>query len=116
MSIRWCLVPSGLVNVLHRRNHPETTVYNQCTNLCLQHAIDTQDKKKPKPLLSLDDKKPLPPMPKPGDVDFIYGGSCLWLSLCLKTSNKEVARSSMSEFLSYEPQQGECEEYEMYLA
>lgn len=55
-------------------------------------------------------------MPKPGDVDFIYGGSCLWLSLCLKTSNKEVARSSMSELLSYEPQQGECEEYEMYLA
>lgn len=65
----------GLTNFLCRRNHPETTVYNQCTNLCLQHAIDTLENKKPKPLLSLDDKKPLPPMPKPGDVDFIYGGS-----------------------------------------
>ena len=68
-------VPLGLTNVLCRRNHPETIVYNQCTNLCLQHAIDTLENKKPKPLLSLDDKKPLPPMPKPGDVDFVYGGS-----------------------------------------
>lgn len=68
-------VPLGLTNVLCRRNHPKTIVYNQCTNLCLQHAIDTLENKKPKPLLSLDDKKPLPPMPKPGDVDFIYGGS-----------------------------------------
>lgn len=68
-------VSLGLTNVLCRRNHPDTIVYNQCTNLCLQHAIDTQENKRPKPLLSLDDKKSLPPMPKPGEVDFVYGGT-----------------------------------------
>ena len=58
----------------YRHNHPRTIVYNQCTNLCLQHAIDTLDGKPSRPLFSIGDKKQLPPMPKPGEVDFIYGG------------------------------------------
>lgn len=51
------------------------TVYNQCTNVCLQHAIDVADGKNPRPLQALGDKKRLPSMPKPGEVDFIYGGA-----------------------------------------
>ncbi|KAF8447830.1 hypothetical protein L210DRAFT_978503 [Boletus edulis BED1] len=73
VETRWAIEFSPSAARTYRRNHPETIVYNQCTNLCLQHAIDTLENKNPKPLLSLDDKKPLPPMPKPGDVDFIYG-------------------------------------------
>ncbi|KAG2337145.1 S-adenosyl-L-methionine-dependent methyltransferase [Suillus weaverae] len=51
----------------YKQNHPNVTVYNQCTNVCLQHAIDVSDEKKFRPLQSLGDKKP-------GEVDFIYGG------------------------------------------
>lgn len=61
-------------------NHPETTVYNQCSNLLLDHAIASYEGKNPPPLLSIRDKKPLPPMPRPGEVDFIYGGT---FPLCL---------------------------------
>lgn len=60
---------------MSRANHRETVVFNQCSNLLLQHAIDTHDGKKPEPLRSLHDgKTALPPMPRPGDVDFVYGG------------------------------------------
>ncbi|KAG1724751.1 S-adenosyl-L-methionine-dependent methyltransferase [Suillus paluster] len=58
----------------YEQNHPNVTVYNQCTNVCLQHALDVAEGKNPRPLRSLGDKTPLPPMPKPGEVDFIYGG------------------------------------------
>ncbi|KAG1743398.1 S-adenosyl-L-methionine-dependent methyltransferase [Suillus lakei] len=58
----------------YKQNHPNVTVYNQCTNVCLQHAIDVADGENPLPLRSLGDKKRLPSMPKPGEVDFIYGG------------------------------------------
>ncbi|KAG2063855.1 S-adenosyl-L-methionine-dependent methyltransferase [Suillus decipiens] len=58
----------------YKQNHTNVTVYNQCTNVCLQHAIDIADGKNPRPLQTLGDKKRLPPMPKPGEVDFIYGG------------------------------------------
>jgi DNA (cytosine-5)-methyltransferase 1 len=63
-------------NLCHlRENHPGVKVYNQCTNLCLQHAIDAAEGKNPRPLKSLGDKTSLPRMPKPGEVDFIYGGA-----------------------------------------
>ncbi|KAG2037322.1 S-adenosyl-L-methionine-dependent methyltransferase [Suillus americanus] len=58
----------------YKQNHPNVTVYNQCTNVCLQHAIDVADGKNSRPLQTLGDKKRLPSMPKPGEVDFIYGG------------------------------------------
>ncbi|KAG2133739.1 S-adenosyl-L-methionine-dependent methyltransferase [Suillus clintonianus] len=58
----------------YKQNHPDVTVYNQCTNICLQHAIDVADGNNPDPLFSLGDQKRLPSMPKPGEVDFIYGG------------------------------------------
>lgn len=43
--------------------------------MLLQHAIDTHDGKLRDPLRSLRDRKvALPAMPKPGEVDFVYGG------------------------------------------
>lgn len=73
---------SSTVYVLHtlitflRANHPHAIVYNQSVNACLQHAIDTYQSRKPAPLHSLNSKMStaLPPMPKPGEVDIIYGG------------------------------------------
>ncbi len=61
----------------YRANHPETVVYNQCVNACLKHAVDTEEGKSPEPLPSLNKRvrEKLPPMPKPGEVYFIYGGA-----------------------------------------
>ncbi|KAF8559697.1 S-adenosyl-L-methionine-dependent methyltransferase [Imleria badia] len=96
VETRWAIEFSPSAAQTYQRNHPETIVYNQCTNLCLQHAIDTQDNKKPKPLLSLDDKKPLPPMPKRGDVDFIYGGPpCQSFSLMNHNKKEFDIRSTL---------------------
>ncbi|KAG1798810.1 hypothetical protein EV424DRAFT_1440198 [Suillus variegatus] len=58
----------------YKQNHPNVTVYNQCMNVCLQHAIDVADGKNSRPLQALGDKKRLPSIPKLGEVDFIYGG------------------------------------------
>ncbi|KAI0362522.1 S-adenosyl-L-methionine-dependent methyltransferase [Trametes cingulata] len=60
----------------YKANHPDATVYNQCTNKLLEHAIQVCRGACVKPLRSLDEDacKELPNMPEPGEVDFIYGG------------------------------------------
>lgn len=68
-----CVVTSSDIDE-SRHNHPEVQVYNQDCNLLLKHAIETYEGKKPKALRSLDDNRPLPPMPLPGEVDLIMGG------------------------------------------
>ncbi|KAG2029571.1 S-adenosyl-L-methionine-dependent methyltransferase, partial [Suillus americanus] len=62
----------------YKKNHPNVAVYNQCPHLCLQHAIDVAERTNPAPLQSLGDKKPLPLMPKPGEIDVIYA-SASWI-------------------------------------
>ena len=59
-----------------RANHRHAVVYNQCTNKLLEHAIQTAKGLSPRPLRSLDEVscEDLPPMPQPGDVEFICGG------------------------------------------
>lgn len=52
----------------------EVVVYNQDTNLLLEHAMDVHAGKKRSPLESLGDGTALPNMPRPGDVDLIMGG------------------------------------------
>lgn len=59
---------------MSRYNKQHVNVYNQDCNLLLKHAIETDNGKKLPPLLGLDDEKPLPPLPKPGEVDLICGG------------------------------------------
>ena len=51
-------------------------MYNQDSNVLLRHAIQTFEGKEPPPLKSRSEKKQkeLPPMPIPGEVDFIFGG------------------------------------------
>lgn len=57
-----------------RANHPDTIVYCQDTNLLLKHAIEMHEGQDPEPLLSNDGKTYCKPMPKKGEVDFVYGG------------------------------------------
>ncbi|KAI0275412.1 S-adenosyl-L-methionine-dependent methyltransferase, partial [Gloeopeniophorella convolvens] len=59
-----------------KRNSPGTLVYNQCANEMLRYAI-----KQHEGVLSEDevprdlyDDSPLPPPPKPGDIDVIIAG------------------------------------------
>lgn len=70
-------VQSLIFSDIHcRANHPDTIVYSQCSNKLLEHAIGlAQDSTLP-PLRSLDPEvsECLPPLPQPGEVDFIYGG------------------------------------------
>ncbi|KAG9318606.1 hypothetical protein JVU11DRAFT_699 [Chiua virens] len=89
VDTQWAIEFSPGAARTYQRNHPTTTVYNQCTNLCLQHAIDIAENKKLEPLLSLDDGTPLPPMPKPGEVDFIYGGPPCQSFSAMNHSKKE---------------------------
>ena len=58
-------------------NHPHTTVYNGDVNVLLKHAIETSLGKHPRPLRTVEDID-IPPMPKQGEVDFIYGGTSQW--------------------------------------
>ncbi|KII89181.1 hypothetical protein PLICRDRAFT_160365 [Plicaturopsis crispa FD-325 SS-3] len=74
VETRWAVEHSPSAALTYQTNHPRTRVYNQCSNLLLQHAIDTAEGKKPMPLTTEHGDVTLPPMPKPGEVDFIYGG------------------------------------------
>ncbi|KAA1469421.1 S-adenosyl-L-methionine-dependent methyltransferase [Dentipellis sp. KUC8613] len=75
VKTKWAVEFSPSCSLTMKRNHPDITVYNQCCNLLLQHAVETYEGKDCPPLVSLHDGKTiLPPMPQPGEVDFIYGG------------------------------------------
>lgn len=69
--------PRQLTNILLRKNHPHTVVYNQSSNELLEHAIQDAHGEDPPPLRRIGDKTSLPAMPKPGEVDGICAGkSC----------------------------------------
>ncbi|PSR77616.1 hypothetical protein PHLCEN_2v7806 [Hermanssonia centrifuga] len=76
VKTKWAVEWTTSAAMSYAANHPETVVYNQCVNACLKHAVDTEEGKSPEPLPSLNKRvrEKLPPMPKPGEVDFIYGG------------------------------------------
>ena len=59
-----------------RRNSPKTIVYNQCTNEVLRYAVKSHrgllvDDNIPKDIY---DNSPLPPPPRPDDIDVIVAG------------------------------------------
>ncbi len=64
----------SLLRLLGSENHPHTKVYNGDVNMLLKHAIETSQGKRPKPLTTVEGLA-MPPMPKRGEVDFIYGGA-----------------------------------------
>ncbi|KAH7923467.1 S-adenosyl-L-methionine-dependent methyltransferase [Leucogyrophana mollusca] len=74
VNTKWAVEFSPSAAKTYAANHPDTIVYNQCTNALLQHDLDLRDGKNPPALRSKHGNEKLPPLPKPGDVDFIYGG------------------------------------------
>ncbi|KAI0672839.1 S-adenosyl-L-methionine-dependent methyltransferase [Trametes maxima] len=76
VQTRWAVEFSPSAAKTYQANHPTAIVYNQCSNKLLNHAIQTHKGFPPEPLQSLDStaSSTLPPMPQPGEVDFIFGG------------------------------------------
>ncbi|KAJ3542763.1 hypothetical protein NM688_g5941 [Phlebia brevispora] len=69
-AVEWMPSPASTF----KANHPHATVYNQSSNACLKHAILTLEGRSPTSLYSCGQKSvKLPPLPRPGDVDIIYG-------------------------------------------
>ncbi|KAI0373036.1 S-adenosyl-L-methionine-dependent methyltransferase [Pilatotrama ljubarskyi] len=94
---QWAVEFSPSAARTYKANHPGTIVYNQCTNKLLEHAIQRAKGYPPRPLKSLDDGEgELPPMPEPGDVDFIYGGPpCQSFSLMNHCRKADDIRSTL---------------------
>ncbi|OCH93875.1 S-adenosyl-L-methionine-dependent methyltransferase [Obba rivulosa] len=97
VDTKWAVEFSPSAALSYEANHPNTIVYNQCTNLLLQHTIDTLEGKKPGALRSLSKKEErLSPMPKPGEVDFIFGGPpCQSFSLMNHSKKADDIRSTL---------------------
>ncbi|KAJ2307369.1 hypothetical protein IWW54_004410, partial [Coemansia sp. RSA 2705] len=85
------------------KNHPYAQVYNQCSNLLLDWAIKTHRGVSARPLINKFDGKELPPMPQPGDVDFIYcGPPCQGFSRCNRFIKADDIKTSLiANALSY---------------
>ncbi|KAJ1823141.1 hypothetical protein LPJ60_001754 [Coemansia sp. RSA 2675] len=84
-------------------NHPDAQVYNECSNLLLDSAIRAHRGETVKPLVNKFDAKELPPMPQPGDVDFIYcGPPCQGFSRCNRFIKADDIKTSLvANALSY---------------
>lgn len=89
-----------------RSNHPDTEVYNQCSNVLLQDAINERDGKKSARPLDLHTGLALPSMPKCNEVDIIYGGSLFSCNVDLENYSHKL-RSALSIFLWCQSSQGE---------
>ncbi|KAJ2852696.1 hypothetical protein IWW36_000053 [Coemansia brasiliensis] len=85
------------------KNHPYAQVYNQCSNLLLDWAIKSHNGVPAQPLINKFDGKTLPPMPQPGDVDFIYcGPPCQGFSRCNRFIKADDIKTSLiANALSY---------------
>ncbi|KAJ2725504.1 hypothetical protein GGI07_001260 [Coemansia sp. Benny D115] len=85
------------------KNHPHAQVYNQCSNLLLDSAIKAHQGIQFAPLVNKFDGTPLPPMPQPGDVDFIYcGPPCQGFSRCNRFLKADDIKTSLvANALSY---------------
>ncbi|KAJ1736235.1 hypothetical protein LPJ61_000019 [Coemansia biformis] len=85
------------------KNHPWAQVYNQCSNLLLEGAIKAHHGIATEPLVNKFDGKQLPPMPRPGDVDFIYcGPPCQGFSRCNRFIKADDIKTSLiANALSY---------------
>ncbi|KAF9469258.1 hypothetical protein BDZ94DRAFT_1244081 [Collybia nuda] len=84
-------------------NHPQTTVYCQDSSLLLKHAIESNEGKKPKPLLSNDGSGFCEPMPTKGSIDIVQGGPpCQSFSMANHYKQADDIRSTLpGNMLSY---------------
>jgi DNA (cytosine-5)-methyltransferase 1 len=80
--------------IFHRRNSPDTIVYNQCVNELLRYAIKLrrgvlEEDEVPNDLFN---NSRLPPPPQPGDIDVIIAGFpwCVHTSLILSSDTQGI--------------------------
>ncbi|KAJ1817653.1 hypothetical protein LPJ75_001659, partial [Coemansia sp. RSA 2598] len=99
----WAVEFMESAGITFAKNHPEAQVYNQCSNLLLDSAIKAHQGIPTKPLKNKFDQKELPPMPQPGDVDFIYcGPPCQGFSRCNRfVKADDIKTSLIANALSY---------------
>ncbi|CAL1705539.1 unnamed protein product [Somion occarium] len=104
VETKWAVEVNPSAALSYQANHPETLVYNHSSNLLLKYAMDTFEGRNSKPLFSLH-KEPeeLPPMPMPGEVDFICGGPpCQSFSrMNHHRSSNDIRSSLVANMLSY---------------
>lgn len=84
------------------RNMPDIKVYNQDANMLLDHTSRRDQGLEVETLRDLCGKR-LPPMPKKGEVDFIYGGPpCQGFSGINRFRKaNDIKNSLLSTYLSY---------------
>ncbi|KAJ1935522.1 hypothetical protein FBU59_005358, partial [Linderina macrospora] len=99
----WAVEYMPSAGMTFARNHPHTQVYNQCSNLLLDSAIKARHGIEMEPLINKFNDKQLPPMPQPGDVDFIYcGPPCQGFSRCNRFIKADDIKTSLiANALSY---------------
>ncbi|KIP09557.1 hypothetical protein PHLGIDRAFT_116344 [Phlebiopsis gigantea 11061_1 CR5-6] len=102
VETRWAVELGESASLTYATNHPDAKVYNHSVNKVLHHAIETFEGSRPKPLYSKLGKR-LPLMPKPGEVDFIYGGPpCQGFSRMNHTKTVDDYRNTLvCNMLSY---------------
>ncbi|KAJ1737906.1 hypothetical protein LPJ72_000061 [Coemansia sp. Benny D160-2] len=103
IETKWSVEYMQSAGITFSKNHPNTQVYNQCSNLLLDSAIKDHQKIPRGPLINNFDGKQLPPMPQPGDVDFIYcGPPCQGFSRCNRFIKADDIKTSLiANALSY---------------
>ncbi|KAI7834959.1 hypothetical protein BX661DRAFT_175843 [Kickxella alabastrina] len=99
----WSVEFMESAGVTFAKNHPKAQVYNQCSNLLLDSAIKAHQGIPVEPLINKFDGRQLPPMPQPGDVDFIYcGPPCQGFSRCNRFLKADDIKTSLiANALSY---------------
>ena len=60
--------------MLHRRNSPETIVFNNCVNTILRYAIKSHEGHEVEVPLGIHDKVPLSDPPAPGTIEILLAG------------------------------------------
>ncbi|KAJ2559373.1 hypothetical protein EV175_000373 [Coemansia sp. RSA 1933] len=103
IETRWSVEYMESAGITFSKNHPNTQVYNQCSNLLLDSAIKDHQGIPREPLINKFNGKQLPPMPQPGDVDFIYcGPPCQGFSRCNRFIKADDIKTSLiANALSY---------------
>ncbi|KAF8503256.1 S-adenosyl-L-methionine-dependent methyltransferase [Russula emetica] len=103
VKTRWAIEYAPSAAKTFQANKKHATVYNQDCNTLLEHAIEFYNGKNVPAVRSLDDKTPLPPLPKPGEVDLICGGPpCQGFSQANRHPQPDDPRNSLvCNMLSY---------------
>ncbi|KDQ61172.1 hypothetical protein JAAARDRAFT_173758 [Jaapia argillacea MUCL 33604] len=102
VKTEWAVEYSPSAALTYATNHPNATVYNQSVNALLKQTLACHLGEELKPLLSIIGDE-LPPMPRQGEVEFVYGGPpCQSFSGANHNKRADDLRSSLiCNFMSW---------------